>query len=57
MALLPVILILWGIEILARHTESDVVYFMAVFICILVMIGTFLLASNGILQQIETEIT
>lgn len=43
----PVILILWGIEILARHTGSDVVYFMAVFISILVMVGTFLLASNG----------
>ncbi len=43
----PVILILWGIEILARHTESDVVYFMAVFICILVIIGTVMLASNG----------
>ena len=43
----PVLLILWGIEILARHTESDVVYFMAVFLSILVIIGTVLLALNG----------
>jgi hypothetical protein len=43
----PVILILWGIEILAMHTESDVVYFTAVFICILVIIATVWLASNG----------
>jgi hypothetical protein len=43
----PVILILWGIEILARNTESDIVYFTAVFICILVIIGTVFLASNG----------
>lgn len=43
----PVLFILWGIEILARDTGSDVVYFAAVFISILVMIGTVLLASNG----------
>ena len=43
----PVILILWGIEILARHTESDIIYFMAVFISILVIIATVWLASNG----------
>jgi len=43
----PVILILWGIEIIARHTESDFLYFTAVFICILVIIGTVLLALNG----------
>jgi uncharacterized protein YjbI with pentapeptide repeats len=43
----PVILILWGIEIIARHTESDVVYFTAIFLCILVIIGTVMLASNG----------
>jgi len=43
----PIILILWGIEIIARHTESNVVYFMAVFICILVIIGTVMLASIG----------
>jgi len=43
----PVILILWGIEIIARQTESDIVYFTAVFICILVIIGTVWLASNG----------
>jgi phage shock protein C len=43
----PVILILWGIEILARHTESDVVYFMAVFISILVIIATVWLSSSG----------
>jgi len=43
----PVILILWGIEILAMQTESDVLYFIALFICILVIIGTVLLASVG----------
>jgi hypothetical protein len=43
----PVILILWGIEILARHSESDIVYFTAVFISILVIIATVWLASNG----------
>ncbi len=43
----PVILILWGIEILARHTESDVIYFMAVFLSILLIIVTVFLASNG----------
>ena len=43
----PVILILWGIEILARHSESDLGYFTALFLCILVIIATVLLASNG----------
>ncbi|MCX9083290.1 MAG: pentapeptide repeat-containing protein [Candidatus Methanoperedens sp.] len=43
----PVILILWGIEILFRHTESNIIYFMGVFICILVITGTVLLVSNG----------
>jgi hypothetical protein len=43
----PVILILWGIEILARHTESVVVYFSAVFLSILVIFGTVLMAWNG----------
>jgi uncharacterized protein YjbI with pentapeptide repeats len=43
----PVIFILWGIEILARHSESNVVYFVAVIICILVIIGTVWLASSG----------
>ncbi len=43
----PVILILWGIEILARHTESSVVYFTAVFLSIVLIIGTVLLAWNG----------
>src|SRR5659263_17069 len=43
----PVILILWGIEILAINTGSDVGYFMALFLCILVIIATVWLASNG----------
>lgn len=43
----PVILILWGIEILAKHTESDVMYFAAVLISILLIIGTIWVASNG----------
>ncbi|MFA4957387.1 MAG: pentapeptide repeat-containing protein [Candidatus Methanoperedens sp.] len=51
----PVILILWGIEIIARQTESDIVYFTAVFICILVIIGTVLLASNGLPPSDKTR--
>jgi hypothetical protein len=43
----PVILILWGIEILATHKESSVVYFTAVFLSIVLIIGTVLLAWNG----------
>lgn len=43
----PVILILWGIEILARHIESDAWYFLAVFLSIVVIIGTVWFASNG----------
>lgn len=43
----PVILILWGIEILARHTESSIVYFTAVFLSIVLIIGTVLLAWTG----------
>ncbi len=43
----PVILILVGIEILARHTESYVMYFAAVFLSVLIIIGTIFLAWNG----------
>ncbi len=43
----PVIFILWGIEILARHTESGIVYFTAVFLSIVLIIGTVLLAWTG----------
>ncbi|MBU4002988.1 MAG: pentapeptide repeat-containing protein [Proteobacteria bacterium] len=43
----PVILILWGIEIIGRHTESSVVYFTAVFLSIVLIIGTVLLAWTG----------
>jgi hypothetical protein len=43
----PVLFILWGIEILARHTESAVVYFSAVFLSILLISGTFFIAWNG----------
>jgi len=43
----PVILILVGIEILARHTESNMMYFGGVFVSILILIGTILLAWNG----------
>lgn len=43
----PVIFILWGIEILARHTESSIVYFTAVFLSIVLIIGTVLLAWTG----------
>jgi hypothetical protein len=43
----PVILILCGIEILAKHTESDAWYFLAVLLSIVVIIGTVWFASNG----------
>jgi len=43
----PVIFILWGIEIIGRHSESDALYFAAVFLSIVVIIGTIWLASNG----------
>lgn len=43
----PVILILWGIEILAKHTESAVLYFAGVFLSIVLIIGTVLMAWNG----------
>lgn len=43
----PVIFILWGIEILARHSESNSVYFAAVFLSIMLIIGTFFLAWTG----------
>ncbi|MCE8424556.1 MAG: pentapeptide repeat-containing protein [Candidatus Methanoperedens sp.] len=43
----PVILILWGIEIIARHTESAVMYFAAVFLSIVLIIASVLLAWNG----------
>ncbi len=43
----PIILILWGIEILAMNTESEVLYFTALFLSIVMIIGIVLLASNG----------
>jgi len=43
----PVLLILWGIEILAMHAKSRAVYFMSVILCIVIIIGSILLASNG----------
>lgn len=43
----PVILILFGIEILARHAESGVMYLLAVLICILIIAGTFFMVSYG----------
>lgn len=43
----PVLLILSGIQILARNAESDVMYFAAVFLSILVISGAVFLAWNG----------
>jgi hypothetical protein len=43
----PVILILWGIEILAINTGSDVGYFTLLLLCILVIMATVWLASSG----------
>lgn len=42
-----VILILSGIQILARHAESSVMYILAVLISILLIAGTVFLAWNG----------
>lgn len=53
----PVLLILWGMEILARHSESDVLYFAIVFLSIVVIIGTVFLAWSGIPSQDRTEKT
>ncbi len=51
----PVLLILWGLEILARHTESDVMYFLIIFLSIILILGTIFLAWNGYppLERIE----
>lgn len=51
----PVILILWGIEIIARHTESRAVYFGALFLSVLVIIVTVFLLWNGYPPQDRTE--
>jgi uncharacterized protein YjbI with pentapeptide repeats len=50
----PVILILWGIEILARNTESTVMYFAAVFLSILLIITSVFMAWNGYPPQDKT---
>lgn len=51
----PVLLILWGMEILARHTESDIIYFAIVFLSIILIIGTVFLAWNGYPPQDRME--
>ncbi len=51
----PVILILWGIEIIARHAESRVVYLATIFLSILVIIGTVFLAWSGYTGQDRIE--
>jgi len=43
----PVILILSGIQIFARHSRSGLMYFSAVFLSILLIIGAVFLAWNG----------
>ena len=43
----PVILVLWGIEIIARHSESSVVYLIAVLLSIALIVATVLMAWNG----------
>lgn len=47
----PVILILVGIEILARHTESRAIYILAILLSILLIAGTVFLAWNGYPEQ------
>ncbi len=51
----PVILILWGMEIFARHTESDVMYFIIIFLSIILITGTVFLAWNGYPPQDRME--
>ncbi len=51
----PVILILWGIEIIARHAESRVVYLAAIILSILVIVGTVFLAWSGYPGQDRIE--
>ncbi|VVB89172.1 Uncharacterised protein [uncultured archaeon] len=51
----PVLLILWGMEIIARHTESRAVYFAAVLLSIAVIILTVFLAWNGFPPQDRIE--
>jgi len=41
-----VILILFGIEILGRHAESNLMYMIAIFLSVLLIIGTVFLAWN-----------
>ncbi|PWB55912.1 MAG: hypothetical protein C3F06_01980 [Candidatus Methanoperedenaceae archaeon] len=43
----PVILILFGIQIFARHSRSGLMYFGAVFLSVLLIIGAVFLAWNG----------
>ncbi len=43
----PVLLILWGLEIIAKHTESDVMYFLIIFLSVILILGTIFLAWNG----------
>jgi len=50
----PVILILWGIEILARNTESGLLYFVAVFASIVLIIASVFMAWNGYPPSGET---
>jgi len=42
-----VILILFGIEILGRHAESNLMYMIAIFLSVLLIIGTVFLAWNA----------
>jgi len=51
----PVLLILWGLEILATHTESDVMYFIIIFLSIILILGTIFLAWNGYPPQDRIE--
>lgn len=51
----PVILILFGMEIIARHTGSDVMYFAIIFLSIILIIATVFLAWSGYPAQDRTE--
>ncbi|HMB45838.1 MAG TPA: pentapeptide repeat-containing protein [Candidatus Methanoperedens sp.] len=52
----PVILILSGIQIFARHSRSGLMYFAAVFLSILLIIGAVFLAWNGYPPSTGTEL-
>ncbi len=52
----PVILILLGIQVFARNSGSRLMYFAAIFLSILLIIGTVFLAWNGYPRSTGTDL-